>query len=89
MRAQPTHGLDFDLPLAEWRAFTIRQGVGSEIKVRPGPLWALPNVLINPHVAGNSPAALVGIFERAGNQIRRFAAGEPLLNEVPRYQLAR
>jgi phosphoglycerate dehydrogenase-like enzyme len=51
------------------------------------PLWALPNVLISPHIAGNSPAALVRTFELAGDQIRRFAAGEPLLNEVPRYQL--
>ena len=51
------------------------------------PLWALPNVLVTPHVAGDSPAAEVRAFALAGDQIRRFAAGRPLLNEVPRYLL--
>ncbi len=50
-------------------------------------LWELPNVLITPHMAGDSPASRIRSFELAGDQIRRFAAGEPLLNEVPRYQL--
>jgi phosphoglycerate dehydrogenase-like enzyme len=52
------------------------------------PLWALPNVLITPHIAGNSVEATVRSFALAGDQIRRFAAGEPLHNVVPRYQLA-
>ena len=51
------------------------------------PLWALPNVLISPHVAGDSPAATIRTFEIAGAQLRRFAAGEPLQNVVPRYLL--
>jgi phosphoglycerate dehydrogenase-like enzyme len=51
------------------------------------PLWALPNVLITPHMAGDSPSTTVRCFELAGDQIRRFAAGEPLLNQVPRYLL--
>jgi phosphoglycerate dehydrogenase-like enzyme len=50
-------------------------------------LWALPNVLITPHMAGDSPAATIRTFEIAGDQIRRFAAGEPLLNQVDRYLL--
>lgn len=45
-------------------------------------LWGLENVLITPHIGGNVP----GIEERAyalvGEQIRRFAAGEPLENVV-------
>jgi len=52
------------------------------------PLWSLPNALITPHVAGNSPQATVRAFELAGDQIRRFAAGQPLINQVPRYALA-
>src|SRR5262249_17567990 len=51
------------------------------------PLWGLPNVLITPHIAGNSAEATVRSFRLAGDQIRRFAAGEPLLNVVPRDQL--
>ena len=51
------------------------------------PLWSLPNVLISPHIAGDSPDSTRRAFELAGDQIRRFAAGEPLINEVPRYQL--
>jgi phosphoglycerate dehydrogenase-like enzyme len=52
------------------------------------PLWALPNVLITPHMAGDSPSTTVRCFELAGDQVRRFAAGQPLINEVPRYLLA-
>ena len=51
------------------------------------PLWALPNVLISPHMAGDSPSTTIRCFELAGDQIRRFAAGQPLINEVPRYLL--
>ena len=51
-------------------------------------LWGLPNVLISPHMAGDSPASTIRAFELAGDQVRRFAAGEPLINEVARYLLA-
>ncbi len=50
-------------------------------------LWELPNVLISPHMAGDSPASTIRAFRLAGDQIRRFAAGEPLINEVGRYLL--
>ena len=46
------------------------------------PLWSLPNVLITPHLAGDSPRSLARSFMLAGDQIRRYAAGEPLINEV-------
>lgn len=51
------------------------------------PLWSIPNVLISPHIAGDSAEATIRTFEIAGDQIRRLAAGEPLQNEVPRYLL--
>jgi phosphoglycerate dehydrogenase-like enzyme len=51
------------------------------------PLWGLSNVLISPHMAGDTPQTLVRAFELAGDQIRRYAAGEPLINRVERYLL--
>jgi phosphoglycerate dehydrogenase-like enzyme len=51
------------------------------------PLWDLPNALITPHMAGDSPASTIRAFALAGDQIRRYAAGEPLINEVDRYLL--
>ena len=51
------------------------------------PLWSIPNVLISPHIAGDSAPATIRTFKIAGDQIRRFAAGEPLQNVVPRYLL--
>lgn len=52
------------------------------------PLWVLPNVLLSPHIAGDSPDSTARAAALAGDQIRRFAAGEPLLNEVAPYLLA-
>jgi phosphoglycerate dehydrogenase-like enzyme len=51
------------------------------------PLWTLPNALISPHVAGDSAGAAVRAFTLAGDQVRRFATGQPLINQVPRYLL--
>jgi phosphoglycerate dehydrogenase-like enzyme len=47
-------------------------------------LWSLPNVLISPHMAGDSPGSTRRAFELAGDQVRRFAAGQPLENVVDR-----
>jgi phosphoglycerate dehydrogenase-like enzyme len=44
------------------------------------PLWAMPNVLINPHSAStswNENARITGIF---CDNLRRYLAGEPLVN---------
>jgi phosphoglycerate dehydrogenase-like enzyme len=46
------------------------------------PLWDLPNVLITPHVAGSVRGLLRRAYALAGAQVRRFAAGEPLINVV-------
>jgi len=43
-------------------------------------LWSAPGVLITPHVAGSVSALQARSYRFAGDQIRRYAAGEPLLN---------
>jgi phosphoglycerate dehydrogenase-like enzyme len=50
-------------------------------------LWTLPNVLITPHVSGDSRGAFSRVQRIVESQIRRFAAGDPLENQVPAYQL--
>ena len=45
-------------------------------------LWALPNVIITPHVGGDSDAHMERIWLLFRENLRRFAAGEPLLSVV-------
>jgi phosphoglycerate dehydrogenase-like enzyme len=51
------------------------------------PLWRHPAVLISPHVGGDSAASPGRAFALVGDQVRRLAAGEPLVNRVPRHLL--
>ena len=46
------------------------------------PLWTAPNVLLSPHSAGDTPGADRAAWALAGEQLRRYAAGEPLRNVV-------
>jgi phosphoglycerate dehydrogenase-like enzyme len=46
------------------------------------PLWRAPGVVVSPHVAGDTPRAERAAWELVGDQLRRFAAGEPLRNVV-------
>jgi phosphoglycerate dehydrogenase-like enzyme/glyoxylase-like metal-dependent hydrolase (beta-lactamase superfamily II) len=46
------------------------------------PLWSLPNVIITPHNAGQSDGVTRRRLLLARENLRRFAAGEPLLNVV-------
>ena len=46
------------------------------------PLLGFRNVLITPHVAGSVRGLLRRAYALAGAQVRRFAAGEPLINVV-------
>jgi phosphoglycerate dehydrogenase-like enzyme len=46
------------------------------------PLWELPNVLLTPHVAGSVRGLLPRAYRLVGEQVRRFVAGEPLVNRV-------
>jgi phosphoglycerate dehydrogenase-like enzyme len=44
------------------------------------PLWSTPGVLVTPHVAGSSAHWLERAYALVGDQLRRFAGGEPLVN---------
>ena len=46
------------------------------------PLWKVPNAFITPHSAGSVVGLLPRAYGLAGDQLRRFAAGEPLINQV-------
>ncbi len=46
------------------------------------PLWRTPGVLISPHVGGNTSAFLPRAGGLVAAQLRRWAAGEPLVNVV-------
>lgn len=46
------------------------------------PLWTTPNVLITPHSSGHSPHSDRRLMDLLCENLRRFTAGEPLLNEV-------
>jgi phosphoglycerate dehydrogenase-like enzyme len=49
----------------------------------PGhPLWSLPNVLISPHVGGNSSAFLPRAMRLVADQIQRYVDGRPLANVI-------
>ena len=46
------------------------------------PLWRAPGVLISPHVGGASSAFLPRARRLVRDQLRRYAAGEPLANVI-------
>jgi phosphoglycerate dehydrogenase-like enzyme len=46
------------------------------------PLWRCPNLLITPHVGGSSPEFARRALKVAELELRRYMAGEPLLNVV-------
>jgi phosphoglycerate dehydrogenase-like enzyme len=46
------------------------------------PLWTMPTVLLTPHTAGGVRGVLRRGYALAGDQLRRYCAGEPLQNVV-------
>jgi phosphoglycerate dehydrogenase-like enzyme len=55
---------------------------GREPLPKDSPLWALPNVLVLPHVSGASHRFWRRQTDLVIENLRRYAAGEPLLNTV-------
>ena len=48
------------------------------------PLWAMPNVLITPHTSNRSGIGSIDRIILVRENLRRYAAGEPMLNVVNR-----
>jgi phosphoglycerate dehydrogenase-like enzyme len=46
------------------------------------PLWRLPNVFITPHTGGAVAGLLPRAYALAGDQVRRYVAGQELINRV-------
>lgn len=46
------------------------------------PLWAMPNVVITPHTSNSSPKVRERTLALFVENVRRYKAGEPLLNQV-------
>ena len=46
------------------------------------PLWDLDNVIVTPHIAGNSPELDERTYAMFADNLRRYAGGQPLLNVV-------
>jgi phosphoglycerate dehydrogenase-like enzyme len=44
------------------------------------PLWAAPNLIISPHIAGGSPEYDRRAMELFAENLERYLAGQPLLN---------
>ncbi len=53
------------------------------------PLWAMQNVIMTPHISGSdgSPHYLQRVWDIFTQNLQRFRAGEPLLNELTASQL--
>lgn len=53
------------------------------------PMWSLPNLLLTPHVAGDdgTPGFLDRLFDIFMQNVKRYRAGQPLLNELTEQQL--
>ncbi len=46
------------------------------------PLWTMPNVLLSPHVAGSVSGFPRRAYQLISEQLRRYVAGEPVINVV-------
>ena len=46
------------------------------------PLWTLPNVLITPHIAGESPSSTDKIYKLINTNIKFYLAGKKLKYEI-------
>ncbi|MFW6033556.1 MAG: 2-hydroxyacid dehydrogenase [bacterium] len=66
--------------LAERRVRAVLDATDPEPLPDGHPLWTAPGLIITPHVAGSSARWFERACAFAGEQIRRYAMGEPLSN---------
>ncbi len=74
--------------LASGRLHAILDVTDPEPLPEDSPLLELPNVWISPHLAGSQGTELARMTDYAIEEIRRWSAGEPALNEVTEERLA-
>lgn len=77
--------VDTDALVAELTAERLRAGldvVEPEPLPAGHPLWSAPNVIITPHAAGHIKQSGPRAFQLVNDQLRRYLAGEQLLNVV-------
>lgn len=77
--------VDTDALLAELTSGRLRAGldvVDPEPLPEGHPLWNAPNVVITPHAAGHVKQAGPRAFALVNDQLRRYVAGEQLINVV-------
>lgn len=77
--------IDTDALLAETSSGRLRAAldvVDPEPLPAGHPLWTVPGVILTPHIAGGSASFYPRAKRLAGEQLRRFTAGEDLLNLV-------
>ena len=74
--------------LASGRLHAILDVTDPEPLPEGSPLLEMPNVWISPHLAGSQGTELARMTECVIEEVRRWSAGEPALNEVTRDRLA-
>ena len=74
--------------LVSGRLYAILDVTDPEPLPEDSPLLDLPNVWISPHLAGSQGTELARMTDYAIEEIRRWSAGEPALNEVTKERLA-
>ena len=84
--------VDHDALLAELRSgrlSAILDVTEPDVPPADSPLYALPNVLLTPHIAGSLGNELVRLGNWAVSELARYVAGEPFAAPVSREDLAR
>ena len=74
--------------LSSGRLYAILDVTDPEPLPDDSPLLEMPNVWISPHLAGSQGSELARMTDYVIEEIRRWSAGEPALNEVTRDRLA-
>ena len=74
--------------LSSGRLYAILDVTEPEPLPEDSPLLGLPNVWISPHLAGSQGSELARMTDNVIEEVRRWSAGEPALNEVTKDRLA-